>query len=379
MECNKCGKINYATATVCVMCGSPLEPKNLQNDSEDHSDENDFESEEVEQEDNNAQANAAEDPEPPKRSKKTGLIIGVIALVLIIAIALFYFSSSSEAEVRAGFRIENQASDTLYVNQEYIFTDTTQGATQWLWDFGNGVTSKERYQEVYYSTPGQFNVTLLVDGQYQVERKLFLVEALIEEDTVFVAPPIAISGIDKTYKVNESIVLMDNTEGATATSWMNESDGIMAGVNKELTLKFDYPGTYKYSVTNSVYSSPFYFELTITEPKKSGGGEKKVEKPVEQFDDKKALKQLNEVLSKVYAIDISLKRKRTDAWFDGVKAKLKGKEIAEYYFQKEDGSTSKAYDFGEKLKGIGTDKLVEITKVELSSNMNKVNVYFKEK
>jgi PKD repeat protein/uncharacterized OB-fold protein len=388
MECKKCGKINYATATVCTACGAPLEASPAASEPTIESrdvDREQYQSQRDEEEEENASAAA---PPPANKKSKTPLIIGVIVLaVLLIGGLVWYLSSSKKLDITAGFRIENHSGDTLIVGESYIFTDTTRGAIEWLWDFGNGETSKEQFKDVLYALPGEYLIMLTVNGEFTVEKKVIVVEKPKGDAAVVLdIPEMKIDGIDKTYKVGDNIILTDNTSGAVSTTWTNVTLGEIAGVGKELKLKFDSKGKYKFTVTNSVYSNPFQFELNVIEsenkPKQEpnsggGGGEKKKEKTEAPFPGQKVTQSLNDLVKNVSSKNME-RRKQTKYWDDQLKSILgKEKKSLGKYFIEVNGSSKESNDFGQALNKIGTESELTITKVLVDSDNPKfVNIYY---
>lgn len=65
--------------------------------------------------------------------------------------------------VLANFTVNNT---TPNANRDTVlFTDTSTGATSWLWDFGDGQTSTSRNPTHMYTTEGSKTVTLKINGQ----------------------------------------------------------------------------------------------------------------------------------------------------------------------------------------------------------------------
>lgn len=92
-----------------------------------------------------------------------------------------------EPTVKPGF-LSNQNTDSImYLPDVFVqFTDTTQGALTWFWDFGNGTSSTERNPTVQYLLPGEYTVTLVVTTAqgctYSISKGKFIV---VEPTTTF--------------------------------------------------------------------------------------------------------------------------------------------------------------------------------------------------
>ncbi|GIV43403.1 MAG: hypothetical protein KatS3mg035_0526 [Bacteroidia bacterium] len=54
--------------------------------------------------------------------------------------------------------------DTLTTADTLFFADSTQGATSWIWNFGNGFGSTNRTGTYQYTTPGTYTLTLIVSN-----------------------------------------------------------------------------------------------------------------------------------------------------------------------------------------------------------------------
>lgn len=52
------------------------------------------------------------------------------------------------------------------VSETIDFTDTSTGATEWLWDFGDGTTSVEQNPSHTYNVAGEYQVTLTVSNEW---------------------------------------------------------------------------------------------------------------------------------------------------------------------------------------------------------------------
>src|SRR5690606_15201754 len=74
--------------------------------------------------------------------------------------------------------------DTAICPGEFAFTDLSQNATDWFWDFGDMETSTEQNPAHEYADTGYFSVTLITLNNG-------CSDTLIVEDMVYVSPPIA--------------------------------------------------------------------------------------------------------------------------------------------------------------------------------------------
>ena len=86
-----------------------------------------------------------------------------------------------EGSVIANFTSDPRPNTDLYLPDVWVqFTDSTDGALTWFWDFGNGMSSTERNPKIQYLLPGEYTVTLIVTTAqgctYQVSKGKYIVK-----------------------------------------------------------------------------------------------------------------------------------------------------------------------------------------------------------
>jgi PKD repeat protein len=79
------------------------------------------------------------------------------SVVVVLLISLGFLHSCKEADPTIQFVISRTTAD---VGEEIEFTNGTQGAATYEWDFGDGTSSTEENPKKKYSKPGKFTVTL---------------------------------------------------------------------------------------------------------------------------------------------------------------------------------------------------------------------------
>ncbi|MFZ4613932.1 MAG: PKD domain-containing protein, partial [Bacteroidia bacterium] len=79
------------------------------------------------------------------------------SVVVVLLISLGFLHSCKEADPTIQFVISRNTAD---VGEEIEFTNGTQGAATYEWDFGDGTSSTEENPKKKYSKPGKFIVTL---------------------------------------------------------------------------------------------------------------------------------------------------------------------------------------------------------------------------
>ncbi|MDQ1097233.1 MULTISPECIES: PKD domain-containing protein [Chryseobacterium] len=98
------------------------------------------------------------------QKNKKNIIIGVIAVLLIAALVALWLQKkvihSADDIVGVVYPSSVKVGDTL------MFEDKTQFAKTKRWNFGDGTTSDKSSGIHFYSKPGYYQVTLIIDNEY---------------------------------------------------------------------------------------------------------------------------------------------------------------------------------------------------------------------
>ncbi len=97
-----------------------------------------------------------------------------------------------------GFNVENEGD--LQASTPVKFTNTTQGATAYEWDFGDGGKSTEANPEFTYSKAGTYNVTLKATGKggsATLSKSITVKEGVVARDLYYIE-----YGANKIFKLN---------------------------------------------------------------------------------------------------------------------------------------------------------------------------------
>lgn len=112
-------------------------------------------------------------------------------------------------------KIEVKTKD-LVEGKLITFTDNTDNATSWEWNFGDSskvVINKEALH--VYNKPGKYNVSLMVNGICK-ETKEIIVK---EKPFVIDSTKLAVFNLPRTIKVGKKLVVVDKTLNATTWEW----------------------------------------------------------------------------------------------------------------------------------------------------------------
>ena len=75
-------------------------------------------------------------------------------------------------------------------NNIVYFTDISEGASSWLWDFGDGYTSTQQHPIHVYGSPGTYNVTLTINGgSCSSNNSVTITEVNSEFDVIIIPNP----------------------------------------------------------------------------------------------------------------------------------------------------------------------------------------------
>lgn len=130
-------------------------------------------------------------------NRKTSIEIAAILICFLITLMIrAYFSTRT---VQAFVTPVDVA-----VDEPVFFSDSTQRAKQWVWNFGNGDTLCTKSGKYKYKSPGKYQIKLTVDGS--IEKKMIVnVKPEIKADITntlikIIAPGIAIQGENVIFK-----------------------------------------------------------------------------------------------------------------------------------------------------------------------------------
>ncbi|RHH07900.1 PKD domain-containing protein [Bacteroides fragilis] len=130
-------------------------------------------------------------------NRKTSIEIAAILICFLITLMIrAYFSTRT---VQAFVTPVDVA-----VDEPVFFSDSTQRAKQWVWNFGNGDTLCTKSGKYKYKSPGKYQIKLTVDGS--IEKKMIVnVKPEIKADITntlikIIAPGMAIQGENVIFK-----------------------------------------------------------------------------------------------------------------------------------------------------------------------------------
>lgn len=84
-------------------------------------------------------------------------------LYLFVMVAIAISSCSKESNTPFGVPSFEMSSSQLFLEQEVSFTNDSQFANFYRWDFGDGNTSDKKDPVHKYATPGEYKVILTID------------------------------------------------------------------------------------------------------------------------------------------------------------------------------------------------------------------------
>ncbi|BDX38975.1 hypothetical protein CYCD_23300 [Tenuifilaceae bacterium CYCD] len=138
------------------------------------------------------------------------------------------------------------------------FTDETEGATSWSWDFGDGSTSVEQNPSHTYTSVGTYTVSLTVSDGYNTE-------TLVKDNFITAKAIVAAFSADKTSGVLPTVTFTDASQG-NITSWSWDFGDGTTSTEQNPAHKYTSCGVYTVSlaVSDGVNSKTLVKENYIT-------------------------------------------------------------------------------------------------------------------
>lgn len=185
------------------------------------------------------------------------VIILSISICIAVALLIRYYLSIPQ-EVNASI-----SSTEIELGKPVHYTDSTSGANQWLWEFGDGHSSNNREGQHLFETAGRYQIRLTINGSYE---KRFLVnispgKTEDKDDLVKINAPL--TGMQGEYIIFRGEGLSNEWR------WEFGESGAVDAREKSAIYSYEYPGIYevllsteetKYPIRHLIEILPNYME-----------------------------------------------------------------------------------------------------------------------
>jgi len=150
------------------------------------------------------------------------------------------------------------------------FSDSSENATGWNWNFGDEATSNEQDPVHTYLSAGNYTVNLTVNNSNGSDSKLATITVF--ENTVSGLPAADFSTSVTSGYVPLSVTFTDLSQNATSISWDVNGDGTEDSNASSFTYEYASTGTYTAKLTATNSNGTDEKTATIIVDRKSSGG-----------------------------------------------------------------------------------------------------------
>lgn len=193
------------------------------------------------------------------QKNKTNIIIGVIATLLVAALIALWLQKkvihSSDDIVGVVYPSSVMVKDSLF------FEDKTQFAKTKKWDFGDGTTSDKGKGVHFYSKPGYYQVTLIIDNKFSKSFPVLVnAKAATKKDSI----P-SITRIDGPTQARQfENVQFKAISNATQFTWRFGETGNIDSKERLASFAYQKPGNYVVTLYTEESMTPIQQNITIT-------------------------------------------------------------------------------------------------------------------
>ncbi|MBW1296741.1 PKD domain-containing protein [Aquimarina litoralis] len=131
------------------------------------------------------------------------------------------------------------------VDDPIAFEDTTIGALEWKWDFGDSTATDTRRKPYHtYKKPGEYTISLIVNGKCPKERKITVLE---KKEILDPSKKAKFKILTPKIRVGEKLKVEDNTLNATTWEWNFEN--AIGATSREQNPEYTYSTSGKKTIT----------------------------------------------------------------------------------------------------------------------------------
>ena len=180
------------------------------------------------------------------------IVVGIAALaVLIFSTAIR--SCSNEKIVLA--KVSHVLAET---NQTISFADSTKGAHEWLWEFGNGDKLSSPRGQYQYREAGKYQIRLTVNNERE---KYFLIEVKDPVDTESENSIISIYAPSKA--MQNELVIFKGIGNAEKWRWEFGETGMVDSREKKTLYAYSQPGLYDVLLSTETTKYPIRHQIEV--------------------------------------------------------------------------------------------------------------------
>ncbi|WP_282036644.1 PKD domain-containing protein [Saccharicrinis aurantiacus] len=186
------------------------------------------------------------------------LNIRMVIVLVITIISIFVFSylvrSCSKDQL-----ILAKVSNVVVAPYEAIsFSDSTRGANEWLWEFGNGDTYHMQKGKYSFTEEGKYQIRLTVNRKAE---KYFKIEVKSKEDGKNESPLINI--IAPNVALQNELIVFKGDGNAEKWRWEFGESGRVDAREKKTLYAFKQPGLYSVLLSTETTKYPIRHQIEI--------------------------------------------------------------------------------------------------------------------
>ncbi|ASW74485.1 hypothetical protein IQ37_13260 [Chryseobacterium piperi] len=193
------------------------------------------------------------------QKNKKNIIIGVIATLLIAALVALWLQKKIIHS--ADDIIGDVYPSTLSVGDTLLFEDKTQFAKTKKWNFGDGATSDKSNGFHFYSRPGYYSVTLMIDNKYSKSFPVLVSARPLSK-------PVDTAKVRTTIEAPAQAMQHENVQfraisNATQFSWKFGESGSTDSKDKLAIYSYKEPGDYIVTLYTNENVEPVLHRIKI--------------------------------------------------------------------------------------------------------------------
>lgn len=178
-----------------------------------------------------------------------------IVVVMGVVVAMFFLMRSCGSDKAVSASV---SATEITLGQHIIYMDSTSGAHNWLWEFGNGDYSVDRAGVYTFPDEGRYQIRLKVNNNLE---KLFLVRVRPYDDSDRFGHLIRIDAPQTA--VQGEYILFSGEGNDKDWKWDFGENGIIDSREKTAIYAYRNHGVYRIALTTENTQYPIYHQIEV--------------------------------------------------------------------------------------------------------------------